>query len=499
MALNYMPFLSKPWTHKYPRGHFLLTALFYQPLVSHWRAHPERVNTADGRVVLTPFTQARLVRLARLSRKIGVVMSVLAVLATVLIGKVLFEDFRAALLAGLTLALSGLFVFYASSGCLEMPTMFWVSWATLFALLVVRTGRWYYYVLLGFFSAYAVGSKEGVVAYVAGLWLAAAWLFIYERRRQGLSVGAAIKGLCTAKMLAAILTALVVFLSLQGFWAGPGEFLERIRHWQQVRQDEFISGFAGYGWLTKRIAYHFYLGLGWPILLGAVLSLLWALRRFSAKLLFLLLPLLAFLAMTYLSIKFVAPRFLMCGYIGLSLLVGKGLSDWLQAKRIGRAGKIAAPLVVFLPSLLFCVGLDLEMLGDSRADAEAWITDHVRTNQTIGAAMSRSSGLRSGYQGYRTVYNWHSQGVPTQQGLVKVLPDYLVISPDWTNLPNPRDPAFHRQLRQGQAGYQKAAVFDRRFLTDRSKFWGLAIWPESDQYPRLSPRIEIYRKTAATP
>jgi hypothetical protein len=96
ITVIYLPQLFKMWTHKYPRGHYLVSALFYKPMIAGWESSPVTVRTPDGRILSTPLDEKRLYRLASVSRNISIFMAGGILLGIFLTARKLLKDDLAA-------------------------------------------------------------------------------------------------------------------------------------------------------------------------------------------------------------------------------------------------------------------------------------------------------------------------------------------------------------------------------------------------------------------
>ena len=492
-TLCHMPRLFKTWTHKYPRGQYLINAAFYQPLLSHWTKHPVEGRDSQGRLVSSVLDAGRLYKLAGIARWISAIMSVLIVWAVILISLSLFKDKLAACLAGLTLSTSVIYIFYSCSGCVDIPAMFWFTWACFGVVKAVETNKWRYYLLLGFCCAYSVCTKEGVGTFIVGLGLAMWALMIEKSRRDGLSWQKSVGSIFTLRILVTIAVIFTVFLTLEGFWNGSAEFTARITHWGQVVKDEFLPRFHGHLPILWQSCTQLYLGLGWPYMAALVVALVYWGWRFRWKLVFALGPLVTFYLLTVLNIVFNAPRFMLCGYVGIAVMIGKTLADFLRYKRVPVWLRYPPVVFLFVVSLVGSVGLDLEMRNDTRVRAERWVNEHIDKGELVAVSMKKIYAPRLIYNGYKAINDWSSRGVRTQSGLQKVYPKYLVASPDWPCIPNNSDPEFRKKLFADETGYVKVAEFGPLYFANRQSLWGINIRPQ-ERIGRLSPRMWIYEK-----
>jgi hypothetical protein len=499
VILSQMPNTYSMWTHKYPRGQFLINEIIYYPLQQHWKKHPVSFQTPDNKYVQAAITGPRLKTLALITHWITLLMSVGTVLAVYLTAMALFKDHIAALLAGLTLTVSHTFCFFASTGNVDVPSIFWFGWATWTAIRAIQTNKLGYFLLLGFCTAYSIGTKEGQATYFAGLGIGTAALYIQQVRQQGSITKTALLSFPFLKLLAAAATALVVFLFLNGFfWNGTDEFLGRVQHWKGVIEKEFLQNPPGQWVLLKSSCRWMYWGMGWPMLTAVVVSLFYLTWREPVKLFFLLAPLGAFYLLTVMRIHFVAERFLLGGFTGLAIVAGKTFSDGIQWKSKYRYIIMFLGGCVFLFSAMYCLGLRLELRSDTRQRTEQWFYANVSCNKTIGAVMSRNYAPRMQYEGYVQVNDWVSTGINTAKGMQKVMPDYLLLSKNWPCQGQPQDAAFRNDVFANKTAYEKVAQFYPVYLKPGRSILGFAGWPY-DKHDFISPSIYVFQKKSLNP
>ena len=493
--LSQMPATFSTWTHKYPRGQFLINEIIYYPLIQHWKKNPVFFQMPDQKMVSAAITGPRLRTLAVITHWINLLMAVGTVLAIYLTAMALFNDQLAAFLAGLALTLSHLFCFFAGTGNVDMPSVFWFCWAVWAAIRAVQTNQLRHFLILGFCAAYSVGTKEGQGTYFVGLGVGMAILHIQQARKQGKSFRQSVLSLFSFRLLAAAAMALVVFLFLNGFfWNGADEFMARVGHWKGVIEKEFLAPAFGGQWNLLKQSYRWlYWGLGWPMLVAVLVAVIYLSRRRPVELLFLTAPLIAFYVLTVMRIHFVAERFLLGGIVGLAIAAGKLFSDGIQWKSKARYAVLFAAGFVYLLSAMYCLGLRLELRSDTRQRAEEWFYANVSRDKTIGAVMPRNYTPRMQYAGYRQYNDWVSTGIKTSQGITQVWPEYLVLSNMWPCIGAPGDAAFRGEVFTGKTDYEQVAVFHPLYLKPSRCILGFAGWPY-DKHAFLSPSIYIYQK-----
>ena len=488
----YLPQLFKTWTHKYPRGQYLISAVFYQPLIKKWQSDPVTIELPNGQIAQTAINQKRLYKLAGITRQITVFMSIGTLLAVFLTARKLFDDNLAGVLSILCLALSCHFMFYSKTGNVDIPAFFWFAWASFFGLYAINSGNLPCYLLAGFCSAWSVCTKEGVAAFHIGLAAGLAVLLIRTKVQSGQPLKKALLSLIHWKVLAAIALAIFVFLTLEGFWGGMEEWHYRSQFWSGRIDSEFKSQKAGVFTLLERTYNGLHAGWGTPFLILLLVSLIYWMIKYRWQLCLTVLPFLAFFFLTVLLIGQNIPRFMICGYAGIAIIMGKALADWCRFVKIPRAARYALPLLVLLPSFICCICFNLEMNRDTRVRAEIWMKENANHGATVGLSMIQDNGPRIGLDGFRAIPQWNSQGIDTKNGKVRIWPDYIIGSNQWP-CNSETDGAFFKKLFAGETEYQKQAEFNKLYFKKDTLLWKYCL-RFYRLHSRISPRMMIYKK-----
>lgn len=485
------------WTYKYPRGQFLVNAIFYQPLLDYWENHPDKVRMPDGRTISRSLNLQRLDILARISRFIGVAMGVGTVLAVFFTARFLFRDYLAGLLAALALSLSHLFVFYCHLGNVDVPYIFWFAWGIYWGVKAVYVGKWRHFILLGLFNGYSVCTKEPAGGYVIGLGIAIWVAMIGRDLKADRDLKKAVLSVFSPKVLVAVLVFTLCFAVMNGFLAGPEEFFNRMGYWEKVPK---ITG-GTYKMQSDQLPLlvesgrQLYGGLGWPLLVICIISVVYCAVKNRWKFAFGIAPLLVFYVLVIMNIRFVVPRFLLGGYPGLALLVGKTCADWLRWERIPSALRILPVGFVYVLSLLYCVGLDLEMRSDSRARTEQWFYKNVGPDSIIGVGIyNKIYAPRLHLNGYRRlICPWRISSILEASGRHAPQPEYLIIPPSYPCIDEDREQELREKLFKGQLNYEQVVSFKVKYLFPSRTIFGFAGW-QASRLKFLSPEMVIFRK-----
>lgn len=491
LTAGHMQLIFKKWRHKYPRGHFIVSGIFYYPLMKHWEKDPIHRVGSDGKIRSSTLDLKRLDSLAKISRWIILVMSLGTIWAVFLISRYLFGDFWPGLLAALTLAVSQLFVFFSKVGCVDIPTIFWLTWAVYFAVRAVYENRWRQYILAGFCAAYAFCTKEGCAGYVLGLGFGTWVLMSHVRFKEGTGLMKAVLSVFSLRTAAAAAVFLGVFLLLNGFLGGPDEFEARIKFWLNAKELQSNKS----QWILLNQSWKdIYFGLGWPLFFVTAGSIIYSACKNPFKLLFCLFPFIGFYLSTVMRTHYVEPRYLMPGYIGFSIIAGKSLVDLIRWKRVPAYVSYGLIGIIYGLSALYCVGLSLEMKYDTRKRTEDWFLQNVSKNATVGTAMGKNYAPHLYWHGYRQIFSWSSKGNKTPTGTRVIYPDYLVLSDTWPFLHYmPVNGEFMKKIGTEESQYEYAISFTPRYVPPARTIFRIAGWP-MDKHGFLSPSMHIARK-----
>ncbi len=491
-TVQHMPNLFGQWKNKYPRVPFLVNAVFYKPLLNNWEKNPVTISTEDGRYVRNVLNIERVSKLIIISRVISAIMGVGSVVAVFMAARLLFRDNIAAVFSGLALAFTMLFVFYSHLGNVDSCSVFCFAWSLYWTVKAVYVGKWRHFALSGLFCALAVCSKDPMGGFVAGLglamWIAGAGVV----REQGGNFRKALFSVVNAKVLVAILVAAICFAILNGLFAGPEELKNRMQMWKGVPARENAPDNPQLLVLQRSLS-NLYLGLGWPFLSFSFGSLIYCAIRHRWKFAFGIFPLLFFYLIVLMNIRFVTPRFLLGGYPCLALLIGKGCSDLLRWQKLPVIVRVAPVASVYALSLLYCIGLDLELVQESRYKAERWLASRVDSKDTVVALCLPAYAPRMQKLGSRYSF---CRARPKDDKLLRRIAtyaDYLILTEKEFSMRRAFDPNFLNELLSGSKDYDEATRFSNKYLYPKRTIFGLAGWP-LERLTLISPEVIILKK-----
>lgn len=489
----HMPNLFGTWKHKYPRVHFLVNAAFYKPFLDHWRENPVTVLDNQGRQALSVLNIERASTLIIISRIISAFMGAGAVVALFLTARLLFNDHVAAFFSGLALACSMHFVFYSHLGNPDTPCAFWFAWSLYWAVKATYIGKRRHFILLGLFCALAICTKDPVVGYVVGLGIAM-WLAMTGTARDaGKSFKKALISVFNMKVLTAVLVMAFCFALLNDLLTTPAGFFKRMDFWFGTGVAGYNKSFSGY-WPFLQITWRIiYCSLGWPLFIAVIVSTVYCIIRYRWKSAFGILPVVVFYMIIIVPVRLSIPRYFIPGFVGLMLLVGKGSSDWLRWKKLPIVARIVPLLFVYTLSLLYCIGLDMELVDETRYRAERWLRGNVNPDDRVIALTGIAYAPRLQMVGCK--YEFAAPRPKNEEFLKRIRPyaDYLVLCEKEFKMPKAFDQDFLKALLAGSRGYKEVARFSDRYLYPEKTVFGFAGWP-FEHVSMFSPEIIILKR-----
>ncbi len=453
-SLTQYPRLADHWKHRYPPMQFFLSAPFLAALDSMYPG--SGYYSYGSREAGEPETLHKLSAAMLLARFLSVLMGVGTVIAVFLSGRELFEDWRAGLLAGLTVVTSQLWVFHARVSNLDVPMVFWFSLALWVGILAAKKGRTRDFVLLGLFAALAMSTKEPAAGFLVGLALAVIVGRFLEESKIGGGSKAGLMALCKGPVwfaLASFVVAMLLFsVGLGGGWA---PYLERLGYWAKDADDPADAYKAGR--LLRRAGEQFVMVMAPPLTLLAVVSVVVVVARRWKESLFVVLPPLTFFLLIVLPVSFIRARFALPALPSIGLAIGGAGVLWLNlARRLGWTRWVPHALIFGL-SLVYCLGLVQEFLRDSRYLAETWLEENAIPGEHVAILGER--GPRPYWTGmsYSMRSRWRRATDLKRFEESPPYPKFVVVTR--AMLPPGMPPWLRRAMNSGRAGYEIAATF----------------------------------------
>jgi len=494
-TLREMPKLFDQWTYKYNRLQFMINAAFYKPFLDTWTQNPIYATNPDGQMFAQTLNYDRMNTLILVSNIISMLMGAATVIAVFLIARILFDDFLAAFFAALSLALCQKFIFYSHLGNIDVPAACWFAWGLYFTVKAVYIAKWRHFIFSGLFCSLAMSTKDSMPVYILGLIFAAAVVMVVKAQSESCSFRKAVFSLFNAKVLLASIIFLFCYAMLNDILTYPMAFIKRIGFWfGGLKTGEWDKDYHGQLSLLWSSCVQLYFCFGWPLLALFLVSMGYCFKKFRYQALFAAMPLIFFYLLV-MKMRFVYPRYFIPAFPCLVLVAGKGCADFLRWRKIPAIIRAAPIIVVYLLSLLYCIGLDLELLGDSRYDAEKWLTKNVSRNEHIAIITNIRWAprvqLTSLDYSFRIPGPYVKEPITASILMQKPVPQYVVLNENYLGS---FTPAFHKAFLDGSLGYEQVARFENKYLYPKKTIFGLAGWPTSKSC-FISPTVIVYKKT----
>lgn len=385
---------KQDWYVAYPLFHYLVVSFFYGPyFVFLFLGGGMSQPTAEY-----PFgfadPVAALKHLALIGRAITVLMASGIVVSAYLTARTVWDE-RTARFTAIAAALPVPMFYYARTGNLDVPGLFWASLAILFltrsSKLGFTAGRG---VWLGVFSSFAVATKDQAFGPLA---VGLSMLVILHLWKGTPNT----EGLPRWKAPAALFAAgFVAFAFASGLVISPYRFfahLSFIRRFEKtfdlVQRMDVLQPATPYGYavLTLDVLQQLVVALG-PILiiLGAVgLIISWRTGTFTKLLVALLCGhlILVIFQIRHMQYRYILlPAFIFAFFIGRAIAVGLG-----QRRRAVVAATLATAIAGFAWAGLRDIDLTYQMIYDARYEAGEWIAANSRPADKIGYFNAGSS------------------------------------------------------------------------------------------------------------
>lgn len=493
-TVRQIPNLFGEWRFHYPRGQFLINSIFYKPFIDEWKRNLIPTNTRDGKPAWSVLNQSRLDKLAHISRIIVMFMGVGTVIAVFMTARILFNNYLSAVFSSLALAFSNLFVFYSHVGNVDVPCIFWFAWGVYFMAKSIYVGRWFHFALMGFCFSFSMCTKDAIVGYVIGMIPAYWFLSIHKAKNKGKTLKETVCAVFSKELIIAILVFLFSYALLQDILTSPNAFAQRMSHWLGgPGVTKYNKDFVGQLPLLWKSCRQLYTSLGWPFLITAIVSLLYLIIKKPWFVGFALIPLLAFYVIVIINIKMASPRFFLPGFVGIALIIGYGSSVFFKTKNIPQLVRITLILIIYVLSLLYCIGLDLEMADDPRQRTEKWFAENVSRDKIIVGPIRRNYSPRLYFQGFRFISPWQVKQKNDHFIFKEPLPDYVVTSKHKA-LKDPATKNFQNAIEAGRLNYSLIADFENKYLyTSKITPFNLAGWPRN-RFFWTNEKIKIFKK-----
>lgn len=465
--------------NKYPMGHFFLLMVAYAPYLGYLKLTGGLGTPSE----MYPFgfqnPKTALTVLTLIARSLNALMGVGIVLLVYLTAR-RFGDRRAALFSALTIALSPPFIFYAHTGNIDTPSLFWCALALFaFGRLVAGQGELRHYLLLGGAVGMGAATKEQVIGLFLLLPLSVLILHAQHSDPAPTRPWAIIRAAGARGPLAGLAAATAVFVLATHLifnWDGNAlRFQWRLHGIHPIYGTNYPGGarqvappLEGFVEMATHTVEAMNPVLFFAGVVGLVLLPLhrpWA-RHFAAVLL-------SYVAFAVALFPFFRARFVMQAVLVLAFFAGPVLGA-LWAFGVARSRPVLAA-VVLVGAYSFAYGGEVNhlLMRDARYAAEAWFQTHA----TPGATVEAFSGpvYLPRFPGHVRVRH-PDMTVEELAGLEARAPDFVVLSSAFSR-------RFHEGTEQGELlagllrgdfGYRPIRAFRNDPLISPRLFPGLS-------------------------
>ncbi len=367
---------SNGWSGPYPPFHYYILGLAYAPfLVAE--------QMSETRVAFPMHLTNRLVSL---------MMAAGIIVACYLCGKAL-RGRNAGLAAAALTALLLPFVYYAKTGNLDVPYLFWFSWAMLFYIRIILTGEPAAYTGFAVAGALAIVTKDQAFGFFVAPCIHVAVLR-YRRmaRMPGSSVLQVLRDSVVPRTALVGVVTLAVAYNLPFNWSGFTAHVNEILGNASGKYRMVDSTLQGQWTLLKYSLAQVRFAFGWPALVVVLAGLISSMRTADRRTRFwLLLPVVSYYCFFVAPTSIVFDRFVLGICMIMAIIAGCAVADWLQAGGRVRQAALACVCFACAYSVVRAVSFDALMVSDSRYHVEQWVRAEVPRDAGIAAVGPQST------------------------------------------------------------------------------------------------------------
>jgi hypothetical protein len=470
------------WWEEYPPFHYMLIAVISAPYIGFlWLTGGIHTPTDIYPYGLTD-PETALSAFILITRSVNALMGAALTAIAYKIGKEIFER-RTGFITGFLFSCCPLSVYYAHTGNLEVPYLFWSALAVLSLVILVRTPTAKYFAWLGVFTALAMGVKDQAYGLFALVPFALA-VFCLQDQKQGGPRELLKHGL---HGLAGFCVAYVVASNMPWNWTGWLEHISYIMGPSASRYQTYPNTLAGHFALALHTLAHLANALNIPVFLSCLAGVAYTLKNRQAFLA-LLVPSVSYY-LTFLSVVlYVYPRFVFPLIFLVVPFAGRALSELWETKNKFARFFVTAVLV---HSFAYGFFLDLQFTSDSRYQAEAWMKQNFVDGTTVGTDAQPAYLPRFPKTVKVSRVSFSNGTIHFAEG---ESPEYLVLSRAQyrryriSRLTEPEQKLV--ALIGGSSGYEVVAAFDNAL--DNEPFFAPRF------LPYVSPTIIILQRAAST-
>jgi hypothetical protein len=372
---------GEPWRFHYPPLHFLVLAVVYSPYVLYLVATGGLRSPSDTFPFGLADPETSLTAFILLARLTSALMGVGLVLVNYLAVR-RFYGARAGLVSSLLIASAYPIVHFSHNANVDVPYLFWLSLALYSFVRLIDGFQTRWFVLLGLFTALAVGTKHTAYALAAGLIPSLLWLHYraVAARHDGRPPLSALLDLRFAYAGGLCVVALVVIFNPILNWEGFTQHLAR--HTRISVGGSWVVQTAP-GWLRGHVEligqYLEYIrqSNGLPAFVLMVAGFVYCLVRHPRQALIVALPIVTYYVLYLKNFGTHHLRYMLPVYVLGTWQAGKLAADLLESRALPRLVPRVAVAAVLAWSVLHGFTVDYLYVRDPRYAAERWIGEHV--------------------------------------------------------------------------------------------------------------------------
>lgn len=416
------------WFDRWPPLHYYVVTAAFSPLL---------LLNAFGRIDFS--SAVWLPVLILVERSVSVAAAAGTVIATAVVASRVFGR-RAGVWAAAIFALAVPFPYYAKTGNLDVPYVFWFAVSLVFYFRLLETPAVRTAVGFAAFATFAICTKDQAYALYPLMALSIAFRAWRLRRMAPLAAGAA--------------AACVIFAACHNLLFNWNGFVEHVRYIAGPGSENyrvFPATFSGRLALARLTAVLIKDSWGWPITIACAAGLVLALavKRCAAGFA-LIAPAVSYYVGFVNVILYNYDRFVLPITLVLSIFGGFAIDRLLSSGLRVRWARITAVAMVFAYTILYAATIDALMLRDSRYVVARWVAGHVQPGEEVAV---------SGPREILPTFTMQVADVATLEQLDRVRPAYYVLSADYGRAV-PLDNYWGQviaALQNGSAGYTLVA------------------------------------------
>jgi 4-amino-4-deoxy-L-arabinose transferase-like glycosyltransferase len=438
---------SHGWYDAYPPVHFyLLTAAWSPLLLLDWLG---RLNLDDT---------AMSAAMVAISRFVSLILASGIVVAACVCGARAFGR-RAGIAAAAIVALAAPFVYYAKTGNVDVPYLFWWAASMVFYLRLLEDGRLGDYVAFAAAATLSVCTKDQAyglyilppVAIVAQIWSV--------NRRAGVRYGLA-RALVDRRLIAAAGASAALFFVCHNLLFNLDGFMEHVRYIAGPGSETYRvyePTAAGRLALLRQTIRLIEISMGWPLFLAGVFGVALAMSTARLRLMtvWLLVPVVSYYFGFINVILYNYDRFVLPMCFVLALFGGLTIDRLLFSNGRLRHWAAAVVALAFSYSVLYAATVDVLMIGDSRYAAERWMHAQIGRGELVAVSELREYLPR--------IDDFNVADINTVAELEEGRPAYVVLNADYVSGEPASSPwgQLISGLHHGELGYRLVARFRR--------------------------------------